>query len=101
MDNDRIAGSAKDFAGKVEDAVASSGSDRAQLANMAKQAKGPGPLEFVQEALVVDVESERLGGAVKIGAIDEERNLGCCGRHSARSNWSGAASRPHGSGYCY
>ena len=32
-------------------------------------------LEFLEQALVVDVEAERLGGRVEIGAIDEERDL--------------------------
>jgi hypothetical protein len=29
----------------------------------------------LEQALVVDVEAERLGGRIKVGAIDEERNL--------------------------
>jgi hypothetical protein len=33
-------------------------------------------LKFLQQALVVDVEAERLGRGVKIGTIDEEHNLG-------------------------
>ena len=32
-------------------------------------------LEFAQQPLVVDVEAERLGGGVKIGAIDEQRDF--------------------------
>ena len=32
-------------------------------------------LEFAQQALVVDVEAEGLGGGVKIGAVDEQSNL--------------------------
>jgi hypothetical protein len=32
-------------------------------------------LEFLQQAFVVDVETERLGGCIEVGAIDEERDL--------------------------
>ena len=32
-------------------------------------------LEFLEQALVINVETERLGCRVEIGAIDEQRNL--------------------------
>jgi hypothetical protein len=32
-------------------------------------------LEFLEQALVIDVETERLGRRIEIGAIDEQRNL--------------------------
>src|SRR6201999_2878127 len=37
--------------------------------------KGAAALEFLQQALVVDVEAERLGGCVEVGAIDKKRDL--------------------------
>jgi hypothetical protein len=32
-------------------------------------------LEFLEQALVIDVETERFGRRVEIGAIDEQCNL--------------------------
>jgi hypothetical protein len=32
-------------------------------------------LKFLEKALVVDVEAERLGGRIQVGAIDKERDL--------------------------
>src|SRR5665213_3521312 len=32
-------------------------------------------LEFLEQAFVVDVETECLGGCIEVGAVDEERNL--------------------------
>src|ERR1700726_2048987 len=37
--------------------------------------QGSMALEFLEKALVVDVEAERLGGRVEIGALDKERDL--------------------------
>jgi hypothetical protein len=39
-------------------------------------------LEFLQQALVVDVEPKRLGGCIKVGAIDKERNFALAALHS-------------------
>ncbi len=47
--------------------------DDRRVVERAKQR--PAALEFLQEALVIDVEAERLGGCIEIGAIDEERDL--------------------------
>ena len=38
-------------------------------------------LEFAQQPLVVDVEAERLGGGVEIGAVDEESDFFLLGSH--------------------
>jgi hypothetical protein len=32
-------------------------------------------LEFLEKALVIDIEAERLGGCIEVGAIDKERDL--------------------------
>jgi hypothetical protein len=37
-------------------------------------------LEFLEQAPVIDVEAERLGGCIETGAVDEERD---CAMHSA------------------
>src|ERR1700732_5219072 len=37
--------------------------------------QGPAALEFLEKALVIDVEAERLGGCIEVGAIDEGRDL--------------------------
>ena len=38
-------------------------------------------LEFLEKELVVDIESERLGGRIGIGAVDEKRNFAREFRH--------------------
>jgi len=38
-------------------------------------------LELAQQALVVDVEADGLGGGVKVGAVNKERNLLYLCRH--------------------
>src|SRR5215211_8823223 len=43
-------------------------------------------LEFVQEPLVIDVETERLGGGVEVGAIDEQRDFLGIGAHGCSRN---------------
>src|SRR5258705_12107577 len=42
----------------------------------------PAALGFLEEALVIDVEAERLGGCIQVGAIDKERNFVGRGGHS-------------------
>ena len=42
-------------------------------------------LKFVQQAFVIDVEAKRLGGGVKVGAVDEQRDLLDLCRHGQLS----------------
>ena len=45
--------------------------------------QGSPALEFLQQALVVDIETEGLGGRIKVGAVDKQRNFaGRRGGHS-------------------
>ena len=48
--------------------------------------QGSTALEFLEQTLVVDVEAERLGGCVKVGAINKERDLVGCRGHSLFSH---------------
>src|ERR1700730_15801627 len=45
------------------------------IAGNRKRAAGCRDFEFLGQALVIDVETKRLGRRVEIGAIDEQRNL--------------------------
>src|SRR5204863_5964911 len=50
-------------------------------------------LKFTQQPLIVDVEAERLGGGVEIGAVDEQRDLFGGNGHQALSINSNATRR--------